>query len=779
MTGSTKLAFQEAVAQHRAGRLDRAETGYRRVVEAEPDHAEGHHLLGMVLVRTGRAEAALDCFDRAIALVPQQAGFRVDRGSALGNLGRLDEAIENFRQAIELDPKSSEAHGNLAFALGAQGRLEEAAERYRHLLGRDPKNGRAHYGLGCALLGLGRLETAVPCFREAIRLNPNAPEIHNNLGMTLFRLGRLPDAAQAWQNALRLQPDFYEARLNFGTALGRLGRPDLALDQFKAAIRLRPDRVDPHRGQGDALINLGRMDEAAASYRAALDLRPEDAVLHNNLGTILASLDRRDEAVESYETALRLDPDNLGTRANLAVTRLRVIYPDAAEIERSRAAYAADLTALLAAAEAQIAEGKRPAPEATGDVPPFFLAYQGRNDRELQALYGRFVGAVVAAARPDWTEAPAIEPSGAKIRVGILSSSFWDHAVWRIVIKGWLAGLDRERFELYGYHVGAVADAETERAAGLCHRFTGGRRPLDAWAETVRADKLNVLIFPDIGMDALTIRLAALRLAPVQAASWAHPETTGLATIDAFLTSDLMEPADGEAAYTEKLVRLPNLASCYEPPPLAPAEVTRAAHGIPEDAVLYWCCQSLFKYLPAQDRLFAEIAKRVPNAHFAFISFQRGPAMTELFRDRLAQAFAAEGLDAAKHCTFLPRLSAAEFAGFTRLADIFLDSIGWTGGNTTLEALGAGLPVVTQAGALMRGRHSAGILTMLGLPELIAQDETGYVELAVRLGTDEAARRDLAGRITTGRDRLYGDKQAIAGLAAWIEEAVKPMGSKG
>ncbi len=772
MTASTQLALQEAAEHHRAGRLDRAEAGCRRVLDSQPDHAEAHHLLGLILAQARRGGEALTQFERAVALKPDNARFRLDLGSILGNLGRLDAAIDCFRKSLELDPKNIAALGNLAFALGSLGRLDESADRYRAFIRRDPKNARAHYGLGCALMGMNRLDQAIACFRDALRLEPKSPDIYNNLGTALIAQGQLGPAAEAYQAALQLQPNFFEARLNFGMAVGRLGRADLAAENFMAALKLRPDSAEARQGLGDAFVNLGRLADAEIQYRAAIELKPGSAALHGNLGTILASLDRREDAIAAFETALGIDAGWLGVRANLMAAKLPVLYRDEAEIAASRAAYEADLGILLATAEAQIEAGQPMAPEATGEIPPFFLAYQGQDDRALQTQYGRFLGTVMAAARPHLVEAPAVERPTGKIRVGFLSASFWDHAVWRILIKGWLTGLDRDRFELYGYHVGARTDAETEAAASLCHRFISGRRPFDVWAETVRADKLHLLIFPDLGMDALTLRLASLRLAPVQATSWAHPETSGLATIDAFLSSDLMEPKGAEAAYTETLVRLPNLGIYYEPPALEPAVVARAQHGIPEDGVLYWCCQSLFKYLPQHDGVFARIAKSVPNAHFAFLGFQRGETVTDIFRARLAAAFAAEGLDWAAHCTILPRLSAAEFAGVTRLADIFLDSIGWAGGNTTLEALESCVPVVTQAGPLLRGRHGSAILTRLGVPELIAADEAAYLDLAIRLGQDAVMRKDLSAKIAAGRELLYRDQVAIDGLAAWIEGAV-------
>ena len=134
----------------------------------------------------------------------------------------------------------------------------------------------------------------------------------------------------------------------------------------------------------------------------------------------------------------------------------------------------------------------------------------------------------------------------------------------------------------------------------------------------------------------MTERLAGLRLAPVQATSWGHPDTSGLPTVDDYLSSDLMEPPDAQAHYTEHLVRLPNLSIWYEPPALTAAALSRSDIGVPQEAVVYWCCQSLYKYLPRFDGIFARIAAAVPDARFLFIEYPHGQRVNAIFRERLA-----------------------------------------------------------------------------------------------------------------------------------------------
>ena len=239
-----------------------------------------------------------------------------------------------------------------------------------------------------------------------------------------------------------------------------------------------------------------------------------------------------------------------------------------------------------------------------------------------------------------------------------------------------------------------------------------------------------------------------------------------------------MEPPDGVEHYTERLVRLPNLSIAYEPPNLAPSVITRAELGVPEDAVFYWCCQALFKYLPRYDWVFPRIAAAVPDACFLFVKYARGETATRIFRARLQAAFAAAGLDFDRHCRFVAPLDMARFGAVSKVADLFLDSLGWSGCNTTFEALAHDLPVVTFEGDLMRGRHSAAILRMLGIEETIAGSPEAYVELAAALGRDPAARQKLRTRTARDKHRLYHDRSAVDGLASYIEEAALSIAVK-
>ena len=136
-------------------------------------------------------------------------------------------------------------------------------------------------------------------------------------------------------------------------------------------------------------------------------------------------------------------------------------------------------------------------------------------------------------------------------------------------------------------------------------------------------------------------------------------------------------------------------------------------------------------------------------------------------------AFRAAGLESSDHCVFLDPMDIGRFTAASAQCDAMLDSIEWSGGNTTLEALAQDLPVVTFEGALMRGRVSAGMLRMMGMPETIAESIDGYVALAVRVARDRTFRAALKARIAKDKHRLYRDRACIAALEDFISRAVR------
>jgi predicted O-linked N-acetylglucosamine transferase (SPINDLY family) len=738
--GEAARLFSEGAAAQETGDLAQAEGLYSKALAADPDHAGALHNLAVL---------------------------RANAGAAI-------EAMELLRRAIQADPHTPEARFNLGTLFLAHGELDAAAAELSAALAIRPDYLEALVNLGRVRSLQGDADGALALLEKAEALAPHFGPGLMTLGSLLMARARYAEAGQRYALALHLDPTFAEAAYNVANALKALGRQDEAIAFYDRALELQPGYLDALVNRANALREIERLDEAIETYRCALALKPDEAKLHLNLGQILRDRGDAEAARAALARALALDPEDAQARLAAVMAELELVYADEAEIAGSRARYAEGLASL--SAWACTPERRSALARAVGMSQPFYLAYHGEDDRALQAAYGGLVGSVAIEAWPQ-TPAPAPPAAGEKIRVGIVSGFFRAHSNWKIPIRGWIGQLDRSRFEVMGYQTNARRDAITEEAQSLCDRFVQGPLSLDGWRERIAADAPHVLIYPEIGMDPTTPRLAAQRLAPVQCASWGHPDTTGLATIDLFLSSELMEPDGADALYTERLARLPGLGVWLEAPGEAPPPAARADLGLREDAFVFWCGQSLPKYLPRFDAVWPEIATRIAKAcgdcQFVFIGLPQASSAEAVFRTRLMKAFAEADLDANRHCVVLPRMSEQAFSSAIAAADVFLDSLEWSGCNSTLEAVARDLPVVTLPGRFMRGRHGAAILGAMDATETIARDLEDYVAIAARLATDAKWRAEVSQRIADHKARLYRDPTSVRALEEVLERAVR------
>ncbi len=740
MSGQAEpINLNDAIQLHVSGQLDQAEAMYRRILANQPDNPDALHLLGVIEYQRKRYEEAIDLISRAVALVSKVPEYRNNLGNAYLAQARFDEAEACYRKALKLNPKYADAHNNLGNALKEKGKLQEAVHSYR----------------------------------MALKLDPLRAEIHNNLGLVLERLGELDQAIQHYCEAVRLNTAFVDAFANLGGALKTQGRLNEAIGSCTQALAINPTHARALLNMGNAYSEMGQIEKGTAFFRDAIRAEPTMCEAHLNLGHTLREQGEKEDASVHFQKAVRLKPDSLAARLGECIGQIPLLQDSIEDIAQTREYYRKALEDLSEQINLSDAHVLNQAARLVGNCQPFFLAYQGENDRELQALYGELMVRIQSACFPAWSKQrpmPMNKP-GEPLRIGIVSGFYFLHSNWKIPIKGWVEHLNRNDFQLFGYYTGSRNDGQTAAARKIFHRFVENMTSLEQWCDRICRDRLHVLIYPEIGMDPTTVRLASLRLAPVQCTSWGHPNTSGLQTIDYFLSSELMEPSDGDEHYTEKLVRLPNLSIYYEPPAVESARAGRADFGLNEKQVLFLCSQSLFKYLPQFDDVFPRIAMEVGDCQFAFLNYVKSPALGVRFTRRLESAFARYGLHCSDYVKFLPHLDPPRYKALNETADVFLDSIGWSGCNSSLEALSCDLPIVTMPGKLMRGRHTHAILAMMGMTDLEARDIDEYVALAKRLATDVEFRRHVAQRISRHKHLAYCDKSCIDGLEAFLKKA--------
>ncbi len=679
-------AFASAVGLHQSGRVAEAERLYRKILQADPRHCDALHMLGVLAMQVGQHAAAVDLIGKAIAENGRVPAFHNNLGNALKGWGRVEQALSAYGRALACAPDHAGAHYNLAVTLQDLGRQDEAALSYRRTVAAQPNHVEALHNLGNMLAAAGESQGAVVAYRRALALRPHNPDAVCNLGNALILQGRDEEAARLFEKALSFQPRHAKSLCGLGI------------------IRLR----------------LARNQEAASFCRRAVVAEPDFLNAYITLGGALNESEHREAAADVCRRAALLQPDSSEAQLALAMASIPVAP---ASIDESLGAVE-DFMAALDWLEAWDKAHPGKLGDAIGTSQPFHLAYRPCDVTAPLIRYGRLASSAAAAF---WKVSTWQRRGGGKIRLGIVSGHMRTHPVWDMLVKGIVAHLDRERFELFLYHTGGIADAETEWARGKADRFWQGPQPVSAWLTQLGEDRPDILFYPETGMDPVSCSLAALRLAPMQAASWGHPVTTGLPSIDLFFSGELLEGEGAGRHYREKLIRLPGTGVCTEPAPAASSLWSGAGKGVRKFAL----CQQPLKFDPAHDRLLARIARQAGPCEFWLANSKTHAWASRNLLLRLAAAFRAEGLDPDTHLRSFSWMDREGFNGFLDAMDVSLDCPSFSGYTTAWQAIHRGLPIVTLEGEFLRQRLAAGLLRQIGQTVGVCQTQEAYIEIAL------------------------------------------------
>lgn len=751
---ASQAFYQDAVAYLNQGKISEAIASLEKCLQINPSFVAAYQLAGDILQSQGKLSEAIAAFNKAITFAPGSCEEAHNKlGITLVMHGRAEEAIAAFRSAVNIRPNYVDALYNLGLAL-AEKQIDEAIACFYSVLEINPEHLDAGLNLTTLLIQQKQSDEAIICLQEILSFHPGCADAYFNLSSAFLLKKEVDEAIICLETAIDLQPDYAEAYHMLGSIFAdqiilnvKFEKTEEAIECFQRAIELKPDYATAYYTYGNVLESEGRVEEALALYQKVLDLEPRHAIAYRAQQLILP-----------------------------------IVYHNAAEIDWWRQRFTRGLQNLIRRVCLDTEADRRWALKIM-ESNNFYLSYQAKNDVELARQYGELAHRIMSTVSSQWS-LPVREqgnPNNKKIKVGFLSYMFKNHSTARAIF-GWLKHIDKGYFEIYCYYTHREVDRVTKQFQSISDVFyqipdDDGDRSVPAICQQVIADKLDILIFTDLGMRPQTTQIASLRLAPVQCTCWGHPITSGLPTIDYYLSSDVMEPEDRQIAqshYTETLIRLPKLGISYVKPTILEAKKDRAFFQLNDESIIYLSCQAPFKYLPQHDYLFAAIAQRVPQAKFVFITRDRKSFLAKQFEFRLKKAFETFGINSHDYCVVLPFLNFDDYCNLSLVSDVFLDTIGFSGGCTSLDAIACNLPIVTLPGEFMRGRHAYGMLKVLGVTDTIAYSETEYIEIAAKLGLDRNWRQQIVERIANNHDRLYEDTTCVTALEDFFRSVANP-----
>lgn len=536
----------------------------------------------------------------------------------------------------------------------------------------------------------GLLERAAELCRAALELEPGSLDASQMLGVIALQSGRADEAVEIFRRAAERNPDRAHAHANLGTALLYLRRPEEALPHYDRALALDPGFAAVLANQGYALRSLKRHSEAAAAFRRLQEVAPDFDFAHGScFGALRECCDWRDYAQLLEQTTRRI---RAGARVERPFSLLSISDSLALQRECARL-YAASLC---------------PSVE-----PPLWTGERYVHDR---------------------------------IRVAYLSADFRDHVVSYVMAPVYERH-DSARFHTIGISLATEDDSDIVRR---CRRALGEFVSVASLSDQSAAELVRCLEV-DIAVDLMGFTegcrpgIFARRPAPVHVSLLGFPGTLGVPYMDYIVADDFVIPNSLETGYAEKVVRLPD---CFQPSDARRAQlagaapISRAAAGLPAEALVLCCFNNSYKLSPPLFRVWMRLLERVPRSVLWLLG-EDATVRENLLKEAAAFDIGAERLVFARRVPYVQHLARLS------LADLFLDTLPFNGGATAGDVLCAGLPLLTCAGEAFAARMAGSLLRSLGLPELITTSLDEYERRALELLEQPLRLAELRARLAS------------------------------
>jgi predicted O-linked N-acetylglucosamine transferase (SPINDLY family) len=733
----------------------------RELLEIQPDHFDSLILWAEIAAKKGDPEQAIELYARIIDLKPEFAPAYYKRGNLLKDSGQMEEALSDYDRAIALDPAYAAAFCNRGVVMERLNRLDEACDSYSRAIILNPNDALAYYNRGSVLRSLKQPEEALASYNRAIAVKPDFAEAHCNSGILFMELKQWDAALASINRGIEIEPRFFQAYYNRGVLLQRRKQSDEALASYADAIEINPRYAEAYCSRGVLLTELGQWDTALESLDRAVTLEPGFAEAYCNRGNLYAELSRHEAALADFDKAIALKSDYADAFYNRANSLVHMKQFAAAITSYDQAfALKPDMDFLLGMrrhAKMNICDwndlesdvrGLTAGIEAGESVsPPFPIL--GLLD--LEPLNRRAAEIWVREKHPMNPVLPAIpkHPARNKIRIGYFSADFYDHPV-AVLMAELFETHDRSKHDVtafsFGPHFQGGMRKRLEKAFDL---FVDVRAKSNKEISLL-ARSLSIDIAVDLGGFTGNSRtgIFAMRAAPIQINYLGYPGTMGADYMDYLIGDRTVVPEEHQGHYTEKIVYLPN---CYLPNDsartIADTVFTREELGLPPTGFVFCCFNNNYKITPSTFESWMRILSRVESS-VLWLSQNNPTAASNLRREASRRGINPERLIFASRMSSLP-----EHLARHRAAGLFLDTRPYNAHATAIDALWAGLPVLTCIGEAFACRVAASLLKSIGLPELIAPTTERYEDLAVRLAANPQSLAEIKRKLADNRLR--------------------------
>lgn len=585
---------------------------------------------------------------------------------------------------------------------------------------------------------------------------------------------------------------------NYSKSLDILGFPEELFLIQREVIKIDPNNVQAHIAMGVAFGNRGLLNDALSCLLAANKINPNSALLQLCLGGIYKRMHNFEEAIKYYEQAIELDQSfilakfskfsTLHLMENLEeaykyANEVILTHKGDKEVIKALQVGSALMTPTFMESQKYIDDFREEFNKRILSfiedkslilsrdyilIPTFLLAYHNRSNKEILqnlAKLSRQACPALNYIAPHCLNKIAREPV-AKIKVGIFSQYLNNHSVSKC-FAGLIIKLSKfPDIQLYVFSVNDNKDQIFLDTIKNAKHITISPK-LEAAREQISACELDAFIYLDIGMDKLTGDLAFARLAPIQFVFGGHPDTTGIDTIDYYLSSKQYKPEFSKEFYSENLVMFDNLPVCYKKPQIPDKFLSLQELGLQEGYNYYFCPMMLQKIHPDFDDAVLKILQKDEKAKVIFVYPEKKVGhlqLTNRLKKKLSDLF--------ERVVMIEFLPTEKYMSMLHRVNVLLDSFYFGGGNTSYIANTIGVPMITWPGNFDRGMVTMALYEKMGIHEPIAKSADDYVDIAVHLATDHEYNKKVREKILANNDIIFNNDGYADELAEFLRAAV-------
>jgi protein O-GlcNAc transferase len=693
MNPQIDLLLNQAIQSFQSGDLAKAQSLLGRILLVQPKNLPALHVLGLIKASLSKHAEAAELLKKAVRINPQDASLQYNLAKALFESGNIKESLAHHKKAVELSPGNQEAWLNYGKCLSSLGEHQIALSVYEKSLTIRPDFAEALINKGATLKELGLFEEALNCANQALEINPQSAEAWSNKGAALKDLNRSDEALICYENAVTLNPTSEDAWFNKGIAFSKLKRHEDAITCFNAAISLKPSHYEALYSKGIALSEMKNFAEGIDAFNEAINLKPDFDYLLGNLiqaKFMIGDWSNLDSLINTLTNQIKLDKKVISPFGLFAASDSPSLHLQAAKI--------------------------------------------WANDKNPIQAHSPFheIGA------------------DKKIRIGYFSADFTDHPVAHLTAEIYELH-DRSCFEVFAFSLSPAKPGDEMRERlikGFDHFFNVEDMSDSEVAKLARDNKIDIAI--DLGGYTQGSRagIFSYGAAPLQVNYLGHPGTMASKCFDYIIADPTIIPENSQQYYTESIAYLPHSYMADDSKRQASSRViTRKEFGLPDDRFIFCSFNNSYKFNPSIVSTWAKILVQVEGSVLWVTENNQS------FKQNLLDEFSKYSISNDR-IIFAGRVHLMEdHLARYRLADLFLNTHPYNAHTTALDALKAGLPVLTILGESFAARVGASLLKSTGLPELITSSEDEYIALAVEIGHDpnklQALRTKLAGNIPT------------------------------